>query len=263
MLTNNARNRTKLSPPLPVRMVTLEPRILDAVPRARRDAARWAAPGMAAGGAATGLLAGDACASGLALPVSGLALTVAGTLLWLTGLPRERRDRIALAIAAALALLSIGALQHLLVCMLGREAMLAADLLQAAGLALLLVALALLVHRRRRARAAVAAPAPPPAFDRPLARTVEATALGLARRHGLRVACDLSAGVEADDATRRALLRLLRTAIADAARRDATWVRVELRKGPRLLVTDHAEPRQAAASVRAGSGAAGARSASF
>jgi hypothetical protein len=215
---------------------------------------------LALGGAASGALAGDACASGLALPASGLALTVAGALLWLTALPRERRDRIALAIAAALALLSIAALQQLFVCMLGREAMLAADLLQAGGLALLFVALALELDRRRRARAAaaVAAAAPGPAFEWPLARTVEATALRLGRRHGLRVLCDLSADAKADEATRRALLRVVRTAIADAARRDATSVRVELRKGPRLSVTDDAAPRQVAASA-----GAGARSATF
>jgi hypothetical protein len=259
-------------------MLTQEPGILDALParpRRARDvaAARWGAPGVALGGTALGAFAADACAPGLALPASGLALTVAGAVLWLTGMSRERRDRIALAIAVALALLSIAALQQFLVCALGREAMMVADLLQAGGLILLLVALGLALDRHRRRRATVAAPvARPPQPLRPLARTVEVTAMSLGRRHGIDVVCDLSADAEADDATRRALLRLLRTAIADAARRgDASTVRVELRKGPRLSVTDDGRGPGPSGSERrepaqAGTGAgpgAGARSASF
>ena len=249
-------------------MLTQEPGILDALParpRAARDdaAARWGAPGIALGGTALGALAADACASGLALPASGLALTVAGAVLWLTGMSSERRDRLALAIAVALGLLSIGALQQFLACALGREAAMAVELLQAGGLILLLVALALALDRHRRRRAVALAPAAPaPGPARPLARTVEVTARSLGRQHGLEVVCDLSADAEADDATRRALLRLLRRSIADAARRgDASSVRVELRKGPRLSVTDDGRgPRHAGAGEGA---AAGPRSASF
>ena len=77
------------------------------------------------------------------------------------------------------------------------------------------------------------------ASDEPLAQTIEAAAISLGLRHGLTVFCDLSADVEADDATRYALLRILREAIANAANHgDARSVRVELRAGPRLSVTD-------------------------
>lgn len=249
-------------------MLTQEPGILDALParpRRARDvaAARWGAPGIALGGTALGALAADACASGLALPASGLALTVAGALLWLTGMSHERRDRVALAIAVALGLLSIAALQQFLVCALGREAMMVAELLQAGGLIVLLVALALALDRHRRRRSVALPPAArPPEPARPLARTVEVTARSLGRQHGLKVVCDLSADAEADDATRRALLRLLRRSIADAARRgDAGAVRVELRKGPRLSVTDDGRgPVHAGAGEGAG---AATRSASF
>jgi signal transduction histidine kinase len=262
------------------------------VPRKSRDVAKigWAGPGVALGGTATGAFMADACATGLALPASGLGLTVVGAVLWLTGLPRERRDRVTLPIAVALALLSIAALQQLLLCALGRQVMLVADLLQAGGLILLLVGLALEVDRRRRARAAANAVAGERrrlarelhdgvaqelayirsqsrgiaggekiveaadraleesraaisalvrAADEPLARTIEATAVSLGERYGVRVTCDLSAGVEADDATREALLRILREAIANAVRHaGATTIRVELRDGPCLSVTD-------------------------
>jgi signal transduction histidine kinase len=265
---------------------------LKAVPRRSRDlaAAGWAAPGMALGGTVTGGLVGDACATGLALPGAGVALTLAGAVIWLTGLPRERRDRITLSIAVALALLSIAALQRLLACALARDGLMAAEPLQAAGLSLLFVALALELDRRRSARAAATAVASErrriardlhdgvaqelayirsqgrriaggeklveatdralaesraaisalvrPA-DEPLAETIEASAISLCERYGLHVVCDLSTDVEADDATREALLRILREAIANAARHGgAGSVRVELRAGPRLSVTD-------------------------
>jgi signal transduction histidine kinase len=261
-------------------------------PRRARDlaAAGWAAPGVALAGTITGSLAADACGAGLALPVSGLALTLAGALLWLTGLQRERRDRITLSIAAALALLAMAALQQLLVCALGREGMLAAELLQAGGLVLLFVglmaeldsrrhvravAIAVAGERRRLARelhdgvaqelayiraqsrrieggeklveaadraleesrAAISGLVRP--ADEPLAQTIEAAAISLGERHGVQVVCDLSTNVQADDATRGALLRILREAVANAARHSgATSVWVELRAGPRLSVTD-------------------------
>jgi hypothetical protein len=136
-------------------MLTVEPGFADTVPGAdRKLPAAWAAPGLAVAGTATGALVGDACAGGLALPASGLALTVAGAVLWLAGVVPERRDRIALSIAAALTLLSIAALHQLFICILGREAMMLAELLQAGGLVLLAVALALALNRRRRTRAA-------------------------------------------------------------------------------------------------------------
>jgi hypothetical protein len=140
-------------------MLTLDPGSFD-VPRAGREriAAGLAAPGLALAGTAAGTLAGDACSPGLALPVSALALTVVGTVLALTGLSRERRDRIALVIAAGLALLSMAALQQLLACALGRDGIALVDLLQTGGMILLVVALALELLRRRRARAAAAAP---------------------------------------------------------------------------------------------------------
>ena len=139
-------------------MRTFELGDLEIVPEFRRRTrgvavAGWAAPGLALAGTVTGALAADGCDAGIALPVSGLALTVAGALLWLTGLPRARRDRIALAIAAALGMLTIAALQQLLACALGREAMLVAELLQAGGLILLFGALLLALHRRRRVHA--------------------------------------------------------------------------------------------------------------
>ena len=262
-------------------MLTQEHGILDAppvTPRSVRDAAagRWLAPGLAVAGSAAGLFAADACSSGLALPASGLALTVAGAMLWLTGMRRERRDPLALAIAVAIALLSIAALQQLLVCMMGRAGMAAAEVLQDGGMALLLVALALelaRLFRQQPALAQAAAVLAPEIAPRPsLARIVEATAKTLGRRHGLEVQCDLAPDAEADPATRRALLRLLRSAIADTAYRgDARTVRVELREGPRLSVTDDGrgfrpspgafhEPAQAGATAARG---AGARNASF
>ena len=255
MRTYNGPARTNLSAALRVRMRTLEPGILDAVPAAPRRArdvaaARWAAPGIAVGGTAAGALAGDACASGLALPAVGFALTVASAALWLTGLGRERRDHIALSIAVALALLSIAALQQLFVCLLGREGMAAADLLQAGGLILLFAALALALDRRRRARAAAAAVAH---GSRLLAQTIEASAISLGRSHGVQVVCDLSADVEADDATRDALLRVLRVSIAEAAGRGgASVVRVELRRGPCLSVRHDGRASDPSETLRAG-----------
>lgn len=276
-------------------MLTIRPGNVEgaaATPRAARDvaAAGWVAPGIALAGTATAGLAADSCGGAFALPASGLALTVAGTLLWLAGVPRERRDLIALSVATALALLAMAALQQLLACMLGRAGLMSAELLQASGLILLVVALAAWVDRRRRARAAAAAVARERrrlarelhdgvaqelayiraqgrrlaggeklveaadraleesraaisalvrAADEPLAQTIEAAAISVAERHGLNIVCDLSPDVEADDATREALLRILREAIANAARDgDASWVRVELRPGPRLCVTD-------------------------
>ena len=273
-------------------MHTIESGTRKAVPRSSRDgtATGWAAPGVALGGTGTGGLVGDACATGLALPGAGLALTVAGAVLWLTGLPRERLDRITLSIGVALVLLSIVALQQFLVCMLGREGMMGAELLQAGGLFLLLAALALELDRVRSARAAATAVASErrrlarelhdgvaqelayirtqgrriaggeklvEATDRalaesraaisalvrpanePLAQTIEASAISLCERYRLQVVCDLSADVEADDSTREALLRILREAITNAARHGgAGSVRVELRTGPRLSVTD-------------------------
>ena len=78
-------------------MLLFEPGTFEVVPRKSRDVAKigWAGPGVALGGTATGAFMADACATGLALPASGLGLTVAGAVLWLTGLPRERRDRVA------------------------------------------------------------------------------------------------------------------------------------------------------------------------
>ena len=138
-------------------MLTVEPGIADAVPKARRRLpAAGLGLGLAVAGVGAGALAGDSCSPGLALPASGLALTVAGTALWLTGMSRERRDRMALSIAVGLALLSVAALQRFLTCMLGREAMAIADLLQAGGIVMLLVALALGLDRVRRTRAAAA-----------------------------------------------------------------------------------------------------------
>ena len=93
-------------------------------------------------------------APGLVLPVSALALTVAGAVLWVTGLSRERRDRLALLVAAALTLLSMAALQQLLACTLGRDGIAIVELLQAGGMVLLFLALALGLVRGRRARAA-------------------------------------------------------------------------------------------------------------
>ena len=119
--------------------------------------AGWAAPGVALAGTAAGALVGEACAGDLALPSSGLALTLAGAALWVTGVPRERRDRIALSIGVALALFAMAALQQLLACLLGRTGLPPAQLLRAGGLALLLVALVIELDRRRRARAASAA----------------------------------------------------------------------------------------------------------
>jgi hypothetical protein len=233
-------------------MRTLPPGVLDAVPRARRDGAvvrapgALAAPGLAVAGTVIGgTLAGDACAAGLALPASGLALTLASAGLWLTGLKREQRTRIALTIAVALALLAMAALQQLLICVLGRAGMAAADLLQAGGLILLFAALALeLVHRRRANAPALEAPGAPA----PLADTIEAIATRLGREHGIDVVCELSADADADAATRRALVRMLRAAIADSARNGEPSVRVELRAGPRLLVT-RLERAQAAATA--------------
>jgi signal transduction histidine kinase len=250
----------------------------------------WAAPGVTLGGTVTGGLVGDACATGLALPGAGVALTFAGAVIWLIRLTRERRDRITLSIAVALALLAIAALQRLLVCVLAREGMMPAELLQAGGLFLLFVALALELDRRRSARAAATAVtterrrlarelhdgvAQELAFirsqgrriagaeklveatdralaesraaisalvrpaDEPLAQTIEASAISLCERYGLQVVCDLSTDVEADDPAREALLRILREAITNAARHaGAGSVRVELRPGPRLSVTD-------------------------
>ena len=230
-------------------MRTLQSGVLDAVPRARRDGASVRAPGaLAAPGLAVagtfigGTLAGDACATSLALPASGLALTVASAALWLTGLRREQRTRIAIAIAVALAVLSMAALQQLLMCVLGRAGMVAADLLQAGGLILLFVALALELVRRRRATAPVQVAPGAPA---PLADTIEAIATRLGHEHGIDVVCELSADADADEATRRALVRMLRAAIADSARNGEPSVRVELRAGPRLSVTR--ERAQAAA----------------
>jgi signal transduction histidine kinase len=75
--------------------------------------------------------------------------------------------------------------------------------------------------------------------DEPLERSVEAAAVSVGERHGVDVVCDLSGGVEADDATREALLRVLREAIANASRHGgARSVRVELRHGPALSVMD-------------------------
>ena len=77
------------------------------------------------------------------------------------------------------------------------------------------------------------------ANDEPLARSVEAAAISIGERHGIDVICDLSPDVEADAPTRDALLRILREAISNAARHGgATSVRVQLRPGPRLSVTD-------------------------
>ncbi len=138
-------------------MLTLDPGSLDARPGAGeygRAAAGLAGPGLALAGTATGALVSDACGSGLALPVTALALTVAGAVLSLPGLSRERRDRLAVLVAAALTLLSMAALQQLLACTLGREGIAIVELLQAGGLILLFVALALELVRRSRARAA-------------------------------------------------------------------------------------------------------------
>jgi hypothetical protein len=231
-------------------MRTLEPGVLEALPRARRDGApvRWAAPGLAVAGTALGgTFAADGCATSLALPASGLALTVASGVLWLTGTPREQRGRIALTIAVAIALLSLAALQQLLICALGRTGMTVADLLQAGGLILLLAALVTELVRRRRSAARVRVAPPAPA---PLAEAIEAIATRLGREHGIEVVCELTADAEPDAATRRALLRMLRAAIVDTAREGGTSVRVELRTGARPSVT-RLEPAQATAGAGA------------
>ena len=139
-------------------MLTLEPGSLDVGIRRGREraAAGLAGPGLALAGTAAGALAADSCGTALALPVSALALTVTGALLWLAGVPRERRDRIVLAVAAALALLSLAALQQLLACTLGRDGMIAAELFRAGGMIVLAVAVVLAVVRMRRERTAAA-----------------------------------------------------------------------------------------------------------
>jgi signal transduction histidine kinase len=75
--------------------------------------------------------------------------------------------------------------------------------------------------------------------DEPLEQSIEAAAVSIGERHGVEVHCDLAAGVVADDMTRDALLRILREAIANAARHGgASSVRVELRAGPHLSIAD-------------------------
>lgn len=264
--------------------------------------AGWAAPGTALAGTAAGALVGDVCAGDLALPACGLALTLAGVALWMTGVPRERRDRVALSIGVALALLSMAALEQLLACMLGRAGLPSAELLRVGGLALLLVALIIELDRRRRARAASTAVARERrrlarelhdglaqelaylrtqsrriagaetlveaadraleesraaiaglvrSCDEPLERSLEAAAQSVGERHGVDVVCDLSGGVEADDVTREALLRVLREAIANASRHGgARSVRVELRHGPALFVMDDGRGFVPSADVR-------------
>ena len=123
-----------------------------------------AGPGLALAGTASGAFVSDACGAGLVLPVSALALTVAGAVVWVTGLSRERRDRLAVLVAAALTLLSMAALQQLLACTLGRDGIAIVELLQAGGLVLLFAALALGLVRGHRARAA--AEGAPPAGER-------------------------------------------------------------------------------------------------
>ena len=128
-------------------MITLGP-----VEQARDLApARWAAPALAVAGAFAAALAPDACSGPLALPAAGLGLTVAGAIVWIAGIRREDRDRVALAIGVAIALLTTAALQQLLVCMLGRTGMAAVELLQAGGFLLLVCALVGELVRWRRA----------------------------------------------------------------------------------------------------------------
>ena len=147
----NGPERKNLAVAFSVRMLTVDPGSLEIVQRPARGgrAADIAAPGLALGGTVTGAFVSDACGSGLALPASGLALTVAGAVVWLTGLPRERRDRITIAIGVAIGLLSMAALQQLFVCMLGGAGMIAAELLQAGGLIVLFVALVLALRATR------------------------------------------------------------------------------------------------------------------
>jgi signal transduction histidine kinase len=264
--------------------------------------AGWAAPGVALAGTAAGAVVGDACAGSPALPSCGLALTLAGAALWVPAVPRERRDRLAFSIGAALAVLAMAALQQLLACMLGRTTLPPAELLRAGGLGLLIVALVIELDRRRSARAASAAVARERrrlarelhdglaqelaylqaqsrritgaetlvegadraldecraaisglvrSCDEPLERSLEATAVSVGERHGVDVVCDLSGGLEVDDVTREALLRVLREAIANASRHGgARLVRVELRRGPALSVTDDGRGFAPAAAVR-------------
>jgi len=77
------------------------------------------------------------------------------------------------------------------------------------------------------------------AVDEPLTETIRGCAQSVGERYGLSVICDLAPDVEADDATREALLRIVREAIGNAARHGAaTKVHVELRAGPSLSVSD-------------------------
>ena len=179
-------------------MLTVEPGIADALPEARRRLPA-AGLGLAVAGAAAGALAGDSCSPGLALPVSGLALTVAGALLWLTGMSKERRDRLAIAVAAGLALLSMAALQQLLACMLGRDAMAVAELLQAGGVMVLVIAAALMIDRLRRARVAATAEVERRRRLRELhERAARERALAAARRRAERVGAAQPEAARAD-----------------------------------------------------------------
>jgi hypothetical protein len=103
--------------------------------------ARWAAPVLALAGTSAGALAADACSGALALPATGFALTVAGAVVWIAGVPRAQRNRITLAVAVALTLLTLAALQQLLTCMLGRAGVVTAEMLETGGLVVLTVAL--------------------------------------------------------------------------------------------------------------------------
>jgi hypothetical protein len=137
-------------------MVTLGPRSHGLRPRDVVPAT-LAAPAAVLAGATLTTLSGDSCGGSFALPASGLALAAAGTVLWLAGVPRQARGRIALAIGVAFALLAVAAMHQLFACILGRAGTATAELLQAGGLILLAVAIAADLVGRWRGRSRAAA----------------------------------------------------------------------------------------------------------